>query len=161
MPSNVFVLQASNAAIKNSSIITEKTGLLSAYSVLVIPAQEKLVIKCVASILVRNSFSFPFTSQFKVSRLTINSPEKNINCLNCLLTCSWKLYWRIFNKVLQLIQISIPFTSTFRGCWIKIVPNAANAMVIESQFSCSKFKWVSWKVYHLLQKSVAALKASI
>lgn len=42
---------AKSTGVKNSSILTEKSGLLSSYSVLVIPAQEKLIIKCVASIL--------------------------------------------------------------------------------------------------------------
>ena len=44
--------QASAPAVRKSSVITERTGLLSSYSVLVIPARNKLIIKCVASILV-------------------------------------------------------------------------------------------------------------
>ena len=44
--------QAKSSGVKNNTIFTEKTGLLSSYSVLIIPAQEKLIIKCVASILV-------------------------------------------------------------------------------------------------------------
>ena len=44
--------QAKSSGVKNNTIFTEKTGLLSSYSVLLIPAQEKLIIKCVASILV-------------------------------------------------------------------------------------------------------------
>lgn len=43
--------KAKSSGVKNNTIFTEKTGLLSSYSVLIIPAQEKLIIKCVASIL--------------------------------------------------------------------------------------------------------------
>jgi len=43
--------KAPSSGLKNNTVKTEKTGLLSAHSHLVIPAQEKLIIKCVASIL--------------------------------------------------------------------------------------------------------------
>ena len=46
-------MKAPSSGLKNNTVKTEKTGLLSAHSHLVIPAQEKLIIKCVASILVR------------------------------------------------------------------------------------------------------------
>lgn len=43
--------KAPPSSVVNSSVVTEVTGLLTASSSLLIPAQEKLVIKCVASIL--------------------------------------------------------------------------------------------------------------
>lgn len=43
--------KAPSSSVRNSSVVTEVSGLLTAHSSLLIPAQEKLVIKCVASIL--------------------------------------------------------------------------------------------------------------
>ena len=47
-----YISKAPAPTVRNTSVLTERTGLLSSFSVLVIPAQDKLVIKCVASILV-------------------------------------------------------------------------------------------------------------
>ena len=47
---NLF--QASSSSVRKTDVTTEKSGLLSSYSQLSLLATDKLIIKCVASILV-------------------------------------------------------------------------------------------------------------